>query len=808
MITERKIDKQIWEIFEILRGNIGSHDYHIILLFISLYKDDQINKDDLIDEKQDIESRLKIAASNSDNPIQEYSQIIECFSPSLSNLRNMDFSRLVITLFQIDKEILKEKFSEIFDATLYQIAESQGKKSGEFFQPKELTHLICSLANLPAKSRIFNPFAGTASFSVFFNKDQNYFGQEINQQTWAIGTLRIMAYNNQILSNYKCKDSIVSWPDQSEKFDLIISNPPFGLRLYNDLRESGGIRSVERFLLEKGLNSLTAKGKLIALLPYGFLFRGGLRPLRERLIESGLVDTIISLPSGLLINTGIPLVILVINKCKENPAKVRFVEAKNFISSTSHPQQGKILDLDKINKLLQGVDKNSDVVRIIDNTQIKELDYNLDVKRYFQEHIEGTSLGDILDSYEVIRSNVPKTGKLIRIRDLINDKIDYNLDLSAIEENELNSNHSREIKESCLLLANKWKTLKPTLFEFSKTSIFINPNITAFKINEKKVDKAYLINELHADYVLKQLDAVRLGATIPYIRKGDLLKVVLKLPSLKEQRAKMQGITELSEKIKSLQDERNKLAHGIKITQFNEFASLKHTLGRPRQNILDWSDNLIDFLDKNSEIFDTLNNEFHQYYQLDIISALKEMKADVNFMSDVLEKGERGLVVEQYDKTIIPLSDMNSLINKLSSNGFNFNIKKLLNEEEKLKDRGVLGNLILFKTLIDNLLTNANKYAFEKEESVNEVVFELNEVSDFLLIEVRNNGVPFPKNFDKEKFITKYSTADSKSGSGLGGYDIHRIAAEFGNPDWQLLLNTDPIYPVKFKFQFPIKIIN
>ena len=89
MITERKIDKQIWEIFEILRGNIGSHDYHIILLFISLYKDDQINKDDLIDEKQDIESRLKIAASNSDNPIQEYSQIIECFSPSLSNLRNI-----------------------------------------------------------------------------------------------------------------------------------------------------------------------------------------------------------------------------------------------------------------------------------------------------------------------------------------------------------------------------------------------------------------------------------------------------------------------------------------------------------------------------------------------------------------------------------------------------------------------------------------------------------------------------------------------------------------------------------------------
>ena len=73
---------------------------------------------------------------------------------------------------------------------------------------------------------------------------------------------------------------------------------------------------------------------------------------------------------------------------------------------------------------------------------------------------------------------------------------------------------------------------------------------------------------------------------------------------------------------------------------------------------------------------------------------------------------------------------------------------------------------------------------------------------------MRNNGKPFPKNFDREKFITKYSTADSDSGTGLGGYDIHRIASEFNNPDWELMLDADPIYPVKFKFKFPIKLIS
>jgi type I restriction enzyme M protein len=96
----------------------------------------------------------------------------------------------------------------------------------------------------------------------------------------------------------------------------------------------------------------------------------------------------------------------------------------------------------------------------------------------------------------------------------------------------------------------------------------------------------------------------------------------------------------------------------------------------------------------------------------------------------------------------------------------------------------------------------------DKKETGNEVVIELTEIEDILLVEVRNNGKPFPKNFDREKFITKYSTADASSGKGLGGYDIHRIATDFKNPEWVLSLNEDPFYPVKFKFQFPIKLIN
>lgn len=808
MMPVKAIEQQIWGMFDILRANsIGSNDYHIILLFLSLYKDDQISKEFLFNGSDINEFQIQ-SIPNLKKSEHDYSNIIKSFDTSLLNIKNKGFKELIDALFQIDKAILKESFSEIFDFTLYRITQSQGKYGREFIQPIEITRFICALADLPEKAKVFNPFAGLASFGVFFDQGQDYFGQELNHKTWALGALRIMAYERPGTSHYVCADSILNWPNEDEKFDLVVANPPFGMRLSQQYKEvEPNIRTVDQFLIEKGLKSLNTKGKLIALLPQGFLFRGMHdKQLRERLIEEDLIDTIISLPGGLLLNTGIPLVVLVIDKDKKLASKVRFIDATKFVELKNSKE--KVLNDYALNSIVQGNHNDTDVMRLVDIEQIREFDYNLNVPRYFQKQIEGIKLKDIVEIVRGSRKEIPHEGKMIRIRDLKDDKLDFKLDLSQVEKTELHRPHLRLIDESCLLLATRWRTLKPTFFEFSDEAIFINPDILSFKVNKQLADTDYLINELHADYVEEQLSSFRQGAAIPMIRRDDLLNLIIKLPSLEEQKAKIQGIVELSDKIKILEQERNALVHGKEVKLFNEFASLKHTLGRPRQNILDWTDNLLHFLTNKQEGFDVLNRAFLQFYETDILSALQEIKRDVNFMTDVLEKGENGFVVEEFDKVIISLADINNLINELSSNGFNFKINKLLLKAEKMKERGIEGNKVLLKTLIDNILTNAHKYGYEKKVLGNEVVFELEEVDNFLKIEIRNNGKSFPKNFDREKFITKYSTADAEFGTGLGGYDIHRIATEFNNPDWELNLNSDPIYPVIFKFQFPIKLIN
>lgn len=807
MVPVKAVKQQIWRMFDVLRGNsIGSQDFHIILLFLSLYKDDQISKDFLFGESHRNLEDIHLTGTNSKKSTNDYSKIIESFSSSLLTIRNRGFKELIDVLFQIDKEILKENFSEIFDYTLYRTAQSLGKFGGEFIQPIEITRFICALADLSESSKVYNPFAGLASFGIFFDQGQDYFGQELNQKTWALGALRLMAYERPGNSHYVCEDSILNWPED-EKFDLVVANPPYGMRLNQQYNEvESGIRTVEQYLIEKGVNSLNSEGKLIALLPQGFLFRGmHEQRMREQLIEEDLIDTIISLPGGLLLNTGIPLVVFVINKNKKLPGKVRFIDATKYVETKNSRE--KVLNDYGLNSVIQKGFQDSEVVRIVDNIQIREYDYNLNVPRYFQKKIEGTKLKDIVEFVRGSRKDIPVAGKMIRIRDLSDDKLDFKLDVSRIEETEFRRPHLRMIDESCLLLATRWKTLKPTYFEFSDAPIFLNPDILSFKINPQVADTAYLINELHADYVEEQIASYRQGATIPMIRRDDLLEIVIKLPSIEEQRAKVAGLLEISEKIKQLQTERNELAHGVITKEFNEFASLKHTLGRPRQNILGWSKNLSKFFVREKDAISELNDEFKVLFDLGIIEAIDEINRDIKFISDVLEKGENGLLLNDYEKEIVPLVEINNIINTLSNNEFKFSIKKQLLKVDEMKTRGILINKVLFRTLLDNLLTNANKYGFLDKNKGNHVMIELSEIDDYLIVDIRNNGLPFPKNFDREKFITKYSTADTSNGSGLGGYDINRIATYFENENWDLILNSDPLYPVIFRFSFPIKLL-
>lgn len=800
-----EIADKIWVFFDLLRSvRIAPENYHVILFLTSLYRDN-IFDEELIDSQENILSGIENRIYNGNFSCNDvYREIFPLYKDVLHYLGDAGLIEMYTIIGgAVPSEFLDEIYPEVFDTLLYKITSSTGKSGGSIL-PVEVSQLIFSICDIPENSVIYNPFAGMASFGVFKPHGAFYTGQEINKVAWAIGHLRILAYDLEFDSSFHVGNSITDWNPFNKKYDYIIADPPFNLPLNKPYEgDFGKIHQAEPFVIEKGIKDLKQDGKLIVVFPQNFLFRSGTeKKLRQFLVDNDLLELVVSLPGGILLNTGISCVILVINKNKPVKEKVKFIDAqKYFIQTTSKEKK---LDVKVLSSIIS--DSEHHDVRVASNSEIRELEYNLSVPRYFQTDFPGEKLSEyctIISGNRIKKTTDLSTGKLVKISDLKSDNINFHLEDDKVSVVELKGSVFK-IEQSCLLLATRWKSIKPTYFTYIGDPIYITNDIVALDIDDTKVEIGYLVNEFHDQDVLRQIEALRLGDVMPRLSHSDLLNVKVFVPSIQEQRNMYSKYLIADKKLKDAEFERNALAFGLRKEHFDEFASLKHTLGAPRQNILSYAETLISFFENNSSSsVSDVNDIFKDTFGVDLIQVFQSIKQDVNFISEILEKGEGGLVLSNYELEKTSLNLVEKELKKFVNTPAKFNLRiKSLKDYNKTA-QGILSNKTLIKVLFDNILTNAEKYGFDQQQPENEVLIDLRIIDDNLIVDIKNNGNPFPAGYDKEKFIKKYSTADSAKGQGIGGYDINRII-EYQNGSWDLILNEDKIYPVWFKIQFPL----
>ncbi len=821
------IKSKILKSIDILKlENFTSEDNYLIL-FLLVFYNKRFDPNGITSKYQLLQIIKGPAYYLSNENSSHYFKICGYFEYQIEKLSEEGFKQLLSVLSEIDRIELKNNFEEIYDHFLQLITLSQGRFSDETLLPNELIQLMWNLAEPSPKAKIFNPFARLACFGVSLPVYQNYYGQEENLKTWALGFLRFLAYGKTDFDNYKQENSLLSWPDSSKKFDYVISVPPLGMRLGNQHQEiEPDFRTIEQFLVEKSLRSLNPTGKLIALFSQSFLTSGSHNyRLRERLVEEDLIETIISLPGGILPNTNISTVIVVLSKAKKHTNKVQFVDASKHITSKG-PREKVLSNISLIN-LIHSNNSDNNVIRIVDNEQIRNNDFNLSVARYFKKQIDGIKLGELLQNVRGQRINIRETGKLVRIRDLKDDNLDFKLDISSVPTTEL-ARPDFLVKESCLLLAVRWRNLKPTYFEYNGISIIRNLDILSFKVDASKVDLAYLINELHSEYVQEQLDSYRLSSSvIPYIRKNDLMEVVIKLPSLEIQRAKVQGIYELSHKIKNLQVERSALANDVTNKLYESVSTIRHSLGKPLLNIGSSLRNIEKALTKfNSEWKEVKLNE---RYNLTIMDSFDSIYSNLELINSMLRNNETVLEVSNYKLTEIDfIAFINRYINQIKSAERTNVITKLdINPEIKtqLKNKVLINaNSELLEIGLNAIVENANMHAFTNDSRNYIIEFKVslyvasnlkNQIDyntigrfdSFLRVEVSNNGMPFPKNYSLEKLIRKNSFAGETGNTGQGGFDLNEIIKYHNNGVSTLKLITDDYtseFSTTYSFLIPL----
>jgi type I restriction-modification system DNA methylase subunit len=798
IITER-----LWQSISILRGVLPVEEHHVYLFLLSAYHDGVIDRE-VIGREVNYEELYYNLGDD-----YRYYELLNNYKPIIDEMPEWPLVDIIAGFTKIGNDISESIFSKVFDNLLFKLASNQGKYSGEFLLPNEVSSLVMDLVDIPSRAKVFNPFAGLASFATHLNNAESYYGQEIINSTWALGKLRLLRLDKSrsVDIDYRVEDSIKNWPDFGN-FDLVISNPPFNYKIDSYVAHQFGRKrmTAEIYVINKGLESINFDGKVACVISQGLLFRGGEeQKLRQYLVEEGLIETIVSLPGGILKHTGIPACIMILTRKRNSNRNIKMIDASSFVKNEN--KREKRLEADRLLDHLYKF-SHSNAVTEVGIDQIRENHYNLNIQRYFVENFDGIPLFEIVKNNRGQRIGKEKitSGKFVRTSNLKDNDVSYQLELNEIKERELPS-HSSKIDFDCILVSMRWKSLKPTLFEYKGEPIYIGIDLLALSVysNNFEIDPHYLISELRSTKVLKQVSAFQNPGVITSLNRADFFEINIEVPTIEEQRAKVKGILELSGKFKLLQKERNALAHGQQVATFDEFASLKHSLGTPRQNILSNAKSLIRFFENNnSDAFNEVKELYNKRYDTNLVDDLIQIKEDVNHISTILEKGENGLLLENYELKPISIQEIDKALRSTRKARENYKPQYKELPKTEISGKAIKANITLFKVLVNNILSNADKYAFNSKNSTNQLVIELKATEDVLEFEIRNNGMPFTNNFSKEKFIAKFSTTSADNGSGLGGYDINRIAKYFKNSDWELILNNEDIFPVVFKFSFPI----
>ena len=145
----QSLQSKIGLIFDGFRNNnISSDDYHVLLYLISAYKDNLFSIE-LVNDNSQTKERLieQLRNSNNDSKSQYY-KIFQIFEPTIQRLSENAIKHFFTVFGYLNKQVLIDNFSDIFDGLLYRILKSQGRYGAEFVQPVELTRFIFDLADL------------------------------------------------------------------------------------------------------------------------------------------------------------------------------------------------------------------------------------------------------------------------------------------------------------------------------------------------------------------------------------------------------------------------------------------------------------------------------------------------------------------------------------------------------------------------------------------------------------------------------------------------------------------------------------
>lgn len=347
-------------------------------------------------------------------------------------------NRIIVTLLknfnQIPNDIEGDAFGEIYEYFLGEFARAEGSKGGEFFTPQSIVKLIVEILE-PYHGRIFDPASGSGGMFVqsarFVEKHMNgnkksevmsevaLYGHEKIEGNVRIAKMNLAIHG--LSGNIALVNSYYEDPFSSVgKFDYVLANPPFNVkgkdknkqlvidpaRLKGDpryylglpLTGKGEISNANYLWMQIFASALSPKGRAGYVMANSAGDAGNAeKEIRKKMIESGLVDVIVSVGSNMFLNATLSCTLWFLDKSKkgtEREKQVLFINAQDIFtvidrahSTWTEEQIQEIASIVRRYREGKGTGKYEDIKgRCKEATieEIKENGYSLNPGRYVE----------------------------------------------------------------------------------------------------------------------------------------------------------------------------------------------------------------------------------------------------------------------------------------------------------------------------------------------------------------------------------------------------------------------------------------
>ena len=259
----------------------------------------------------------------------------------------------------IPKDASGDVFGKIYEYFLGKFAMSEGQKGGEFFTPTSVVRLIVEVIE-PFSGKILDPACGSGGMFVqsarFVQeanrdlKDIYVCGQEFMGETVRLAKMNLLV--NNLRGEMMETNSYDSDPyDSYGKFDFVMANPPFNVsavkettvkadkRFYefglpkNSGKKEDKIPNANYLWISLFATSLNKNGRAGFVMPNSASdARNSEYEIRKKIVDSGIVDCMVSMPSNMFFTVTLPATLWFFDKQKvlsDRKDKILFLDARN-----------------------------------------------------------------------------------------------------------------------------------------------------------------------------------------------------------------------------------------------------------------------------------------------------------------------------------------------------------------------------------------------------------------------------------------------------------------------------------------------